>query len=186
MFNMDDGGEMSTEQIYIKTPLGTDEVQNHKLHLAPRLRTMLIMIDGHKPVSVLRQNATKFSCPENFIETLEAAGLIAKLGVGAPTQAPTVVAGLPSTGSGAPNTPALPAQTFQDEYARFRFAKDFMNTAVVNSLGMKAFFFTLKLERAGTVADLRGLVKPFQDAITKATSAAEAEVLTRQLLEHLG
>jgi hypothetical protein len=173
---------MSTEQIYTKTPLGIDEVQNRKLHLAPRLRTMLIMIDGHKTVSVLKDSATKFGCPENFIETLESAGLIARLGAGAPT----VLAGLLSTDSGASNTPALPAQTFQDDYARFRFAKDFMNTAVVNSLGMKAFFFTLKLERAGTVDDLRGLVKPFKEALTKATSAAEGEALTKQLLEYLG
>jgi hypothetical protein len=186
MFSMNDGGDMSTEQIYTKTPLGIDEVQNRKLHLAPRLRTMLIMIDGHKAVSVLKDSATKFGCPEDFIETLEAAGLIAKLGVGAPTQASTVLAGLPSTSSGASNTSILPAQIFQDEYARFRFAKDFMNNAVVNSLGMKAFFFTLKLERAGTVDDLRGLVKPFQEALTKATSAAEGEALTKQLLEYLG
>lgn len=77
----------------------------------------------------------------------------------------------------------LPAQ---DEYVRFRAAKDFMNNAVVNALGMRAFFFTLKLERAGNVADLRELVKPFKDAITKGTSEAEAEVLTQRLLEQLG
>ena len=61
-----------------------------------------------------------------------------------------------------------------------------MNNAVVNALGMRAFFFTLKLERAGNVADLRELVKPFKDAITKGTSEAEAELLTQGLLEKLG
>lgn len=181
---------MSTEQIYIKTPLGIDEVQNRKLNLAPRLRTMLIMIDGHKPVSVLKQDATKFGCPENFIESLEAAGLIARVGAttGITASAPTVAVNAPvaSSDSITPSSPSVAAQTFQDEYARFRFAKDFMNNAVVNSLGMKAFFFTLKLERAGTVDDLRGLVKPFQDALTKATSAAKADEITKQLLEYLG
>jgi hypothetical protein len=181
---------MSTEQIYIKTPLGIDEIQDRKLNLAPRLRTMLIMIDGHKPVSVLRENATKFGCPEDFIESLLAAGLIAKVGAtaGIAVSAPTVAANasVASSDSPAPTAPLTAAQPVQDEYARFRIAKDYMNTAVVNSLGMKAFFFTLKLERAGTVDDLRGLVKPFQDALTKATSAAEADALTKQLLEYLG
>ena len=73
-----------------------------------------------------------------------------------------------------------------DGYEKLRLAKDFMNNAVVNSLGIKGFFFTLKLERAGTVADLRGLVKPFQDAITKASGEAEAKILTEQLLIYLG
>jgi hypothetical protein len=183
---------MSTEQIYIKTPLGIDEVQNRKLNLAPRLRTMLIMIDGRKAVSVLKQDAAKFGCPEDFIESLEAAGLITRLGssVGAPALKVAATMPVAGTDSIAMTTKAaaspLPLEPMQDEYARFRVAKDFMNTTVVNSLGMKAFFFTLKLERAGTVDDLRGLVKPFQDAITKATSVAEAEALSKQLLEYLG
>jgi hypothetical protein len=189
---MNDGGYMSTGQIYIKTPLGIDEIQNRTLNLAPRLRTMLIMIDGHKPVSVLKESAAKFSCPEDFIESLEAAGLIAKLDATAGTPPPKVVATVPvaSSDSIAMMTTAAassaPVEPIQDEYARFRVAKDFMNTAVVNSLGMKAFFFTLKLERAGTVDDLRGLVKPFQDALTKAIGAAKADELTKQLLEYLG
>lgn len=180
---------MITDYIYIKTSLGVEEVQTRKLHLPPRLRTMLIMIDGLKPVSVLKENATKFGCPDDFVERLEAAGLIARVGItGIARSAPMVIAtaSLASGDSIAPASPSVAAQTFQDEYARFRFAKDFMNHAVVNSLGMKAFFFTLKLERAGTVDDLRELVKPFQEALTKATSAAEADALTKQVLEHLG
>jgi hypothetical protein len=192
MLSGNDEEFMDSGQIYIKTPLGIDEVQQRKLNLAPRLRTMLIMIDGRKPVSVLKQDATKFGCPENFIESLEAAGLIARLGstVGAPAPKVAVTAPAASTDSIATTTSAaassVPVEPIQDEYARFRVAKDFMITTAVNSLGMKAFFFTLKLERAGTVDDLRELVKPFQDALTKATSAAKADELTKQLLEYLG
>jgi hypothetical protein len=179
---------MDAGQIYIKTPLGIEEVQNRKLNLAPRLRTMLIMIDGHKAVSVLKESATKFGCPEDFIESLEAAGLIARLSATAGTPTLPVAGIAPGTSSDliAATAPSASAQPVQDEYARFRIAKDFMNSAVVTSLGIKAFFFTLKLERASTVDDLRGLVKPFQDALTKATSAAEADALTRQVLEYLG
>lgn len=190
MFSMSDGGDMSTEQIYTKTPLGIDEVQNRKLHLAPRLRTMLIMIDGHKTASVLKDSAIKFGCPEDFIESLLAAGLIAKVSATPEiaVSAPTVAATASATSRDSIDVAvfSVAAQPAEDEYARFRTAKDFMNNAVVNSLGMKAFFFTLKLERAGTVDDLRGLVKPFQEALTKATSAAEANAITKQLLEYLG
>lgn len=182
---------MDAEQIYVKTPLGAEEVQNRKLQLAPRLRTMLIMIDGQKTLQFLRESAAKFGCPENFIESLEAEGLIARVG-GTPAATPAVSAKAPvaaataiSTPVAAADAPSAPAQIPQDEYARFRAAKDFMNNAVVNSLGIKAFFFTLKLERAGTIDDLRALVKPFQEALTKATSAGEADATTKQLLEYL-
>ena len=65
-------------------------------------------------------------------------------------------------------------------------AKEFMNVSVVNALGLKSFFFTLKLERAGNVADLRELVEAYKAAIAKASGQAEAEVLTERLLEMLG
>jgi hypothetical protein len=182
---------MDAGHIYIKTPLGIEEVQNRKLALAPRLRTMLIMIDGQKTLQFLRESAVKFGCPDNFIESLEAEGLIARVG-GTPAATPTASAKAPAAvASGIPAPVAVadatsaPTQIPQDQYVRFRAAKDFMNNAVVNSLGIKAFFFTLKLERAGTIDDLRALVKPFQEALTKATSAGEADVTTKQLLEYL-
>ena len=169
---------MSAADIYSKTALGRDEVENHKLHLPSRLRTMLIMVDGRKTAAALKDDAAKFGCPADFLESLEAAGLIARSG-----ESSKATAVLPLAAAAPESAVALPAQ---DEYTRFRAAKDFMNNAVVNALGMRAFFFTLKLERAGNVADLRELVKPFKDAITKGTSEAEAELLTQGLLEKLG
>lgn len=172
---------MDPMQIYVKTPLGSEEIKNFKLQLAPRLRTMLIMVDGRKSVAALKKDAAKFSCPGDFIESLLAAGLIVK-----------AVAAEPAASSVAASTTGVQSVTLTeappalDGYEKLRLAKDFMNNAVVNSLGIKGFFFTLKLERAGTVADLRGLVKPFQDAITKASGEAEAKILTEQLLIYLG
>ena len=68
-----------------------------------------------------------------------------------------------------------------DEFTRFRAAKDLMNITVVDALGIRAFFFTLKLERAGNLADLRELVGPYRDAIAKGSGAEEARVFTERL-----
>ena len=68
-----------------------------------------------------------------------------------------------------------------DEYARFRATKDFMNITVVDALGIRSFFFTLKLERAGNLADLRELVGTYRDAIAKGSGPDEARVLTERL-----
>ncbi len=189
---------MVTEQIYVKTPLGIEEIQTRKLQLAPRLRTMLIMIDGKKTASMLVEDAAKFGCPADFLDSLEMAGLIAKVGgmsgtgdAATPperftTAATSNIAATAGASSAPGNSGAVDVSPpVQDAYAQFRLAKDFMNNAVVNSLGIKGFFFTLKLERAGSVADLRELVKPFQEAIIKASGEADAKVIVKQLLELL-
>ena len=68
-----------------------------------------------------------------------------------------------------------------DEFSRFRAAKDLMNVTVVDALGIRSFFFTLKLERAGNLADLRGLTAAYHEAITKGSGADEAKVFTERL-----
>jgi hypothetical protein len=70
---------------------------------------------------------------------------------------------------------------FGDEFTRFRAAKDFMNMTIVEALGLKAFFFTMKLERAGNVAELREIVPAYRQALEKAVGAPEAEVLAQRL-----
>jgi hypothetical protein len=160
---------MGAGDIYTKTSLGVQEVSNRKMKLSPRLRTMLILIDGRQPALILKEEAEKVGAPDDFLEQLVALQLVIKSGV-------AVVSG-PQEAEQAPDAPAPAA----DEYTRFRAAKDFMNSSVVNALGIKSFFFTLKLERAGNVADLRGLVDGYREAISKGSGPEEAEVLTRRL-----
>lgn len=160
---------MSAGDIYGKTALGTQEVSNRKMKLPPRLRTMLILIDGHQPALILREEAGKLGAPEDFLEQLVALNLIEKVGSSAAPVASTS------------ESPAAGHVAAKDEYSRFRAAKDFMNVTVVDALGIKSFFFTLKLERAGNVADLRELVDAYHDAIKKGSGAEEARVLTERL-----
>jgi hypothetical protein len=162
-------GPMSAGDIYTKTPQGVQEVSSRKLKLAPRLRTMLILVDGRQPAFMLKEEAEKVGAPGNFIEELATLGLIALSG--------------PAGASAAPAVPRPTAAVEKDEFRRFCAAKDFMNVSVVNALGIKAFFFTLKLERASTLVDLRDLVDPYREAIARGSGNAEAEVLTRRVRE---
>jgi hypothetical protein len=165
---------MSAGDIYSKTALGVREVSDRKLKVSPRLRTMLILIDGRQPAFVLKEEGQKLGAPEEFIEQLLGLGLIAKTGT---------VGSLGASSAVDQSFNPVPAV---DEYARFCTAKDFMNVSVVNALGLKSFFFTLKIERAGNVADLRELAEAYRAAIAKASGQAEAEVLTERLLEMVG
>ena len=71
------------------------------------------------------------------------------------------------------------------DFIEQRAAKDFMNTAIVDALGLKSFFFTLKLERAGHRAghraDLRALVEDDRAALAKACGEGHAGVFARRL-----
>ena len=159
---------MSAGDIYSKSQLGVEEVNNRKLKLSPRTRTMLILVDGQVPVFVLKEEANKVGAAPDFLEQLQTMGLIVKTGTVA--------------GQGAANKAMAPT----DEFTRFRAAQDFMNISVVNSLGIKSFFFTLKLERANTIDELRELVGPYKDAITKGSGKDEAEVLSQRVTGLLG
>ena len=160
---------MSAGDIYAKTALGSQEMKNRKLKLSPRLRTMLILVDGHQPALVLKDEAAKLGAPADFLEQLLAMHLIEKVG--------NVII----EESKAADRPAVAHVQERDEFARFRAAKDLMNVTVVDALGIKSFFFTLKLERAGTLADLRELVDPYHDAIAKGSGEEEARVFTERL-----
>ncbi|HVK54932.1 MAG TPA: hypothetical protein VM532_07870 [Burkholderiales bacterium] len=157
---------MSAGDIYSKSKLGLDEVSSRKMKLSPRMRTMLILVDGHAPMFLLREEAQKLGAAPDFLDQLESLGLIVKTG--------SVVNSEDEQLTRQPE--AL------DEFSRFRRAQDFMNVTAVNALGLKSFFFTLKLERASTLADLRGLVETYKAAIVKSSGNEEAEVLTQRLL----
>lgn len=160
---------MSAGDVYAKTALGLQEVSDRKMKLVPRLRTMLILVDGHQPALILQEEAGKLGAPDDFLDQLLGRRLIEKVGR-ATSQEPMAVDKLP----GQPVAGG-------SEFDRFRAAKDFMNVTVVDALGIRSFFFTLKLERAGNLADLRELVGPYSDAITKGSGAEEARVFTERL-----
>lgn len=160
---------MAAGDIYRKTARGAAEISQRKLKLNPRLRTMLILVDGVQPEFILKEEAGKIGAPPDFLQQLVATGLIERA-AGSPVAA-------------APG-PAAAAQATTDPFLRFRETKNFMNTTVVDALGIRSFFFTLKLEKAATLDDLRALVEPYEEAMAKADET-QAQVLIARLRDML-
>ena len=67
---------MAAGTIYRKTERGAAEVRDRKLKLSPRVRTMLILVDGALPEFMLREDAQRVGAPDDFLQQLLAAGLI--------------------------------------------------------------------------------------------------------------
>lgn len=153
---------MGTHTIYEKTPLGTQEVAQRKVKMAPRLRMMLILVDGETPEGTLLEEARKIGAPEDCLAQLTALGMI------------KAAAGEAASATSSVRPRVSPAQ-------RFTAAKEFMTATASSTMGLRAFLFILKLEKASTVEDLRALAPDFVEGLRKAAGEEEARILGGRL-----
>ena len=157
---------MDSTDIVTKTAAGVDELKTKSRKLTQRVRAMLIMIDGTLTVEQLQQAAAKLTVAPEFVEDLERQGLV--------TLVPT-----------AAKARVVPTRELS-EVDRFRDAQRFMNDTVVDALGFRAFFFTLKLEKCFTRTDLLELIPDYTKAITKGSGEEVARVLSKRARELIG
>jgi hypothetical protein len=163
---------MNGNVIYRKTEKGAEEMRSRKLDLPPKLRTMLILIDGTQALEHLQRLAEQLGAPKDFLAQLEQRGLIEAAAAVAPAaQTPAAAAAVGEAGG--------------TDYEKFRAAHKFMIETVVNALGVRAFFITLKLDKCSNRADLSALLEDYAKAIAKGSGPEEAEVLTARVREML-
>jgi hypothetical protein len=183
---------MNKHDIYEKSAAGVDEVRLRTRGLHPRLRTMLIMVDGTRTLEQLETAAATLGAPSDFLGQLLSQDLVV-LRIAAPraaaaakaapssVPAPAPAAERPAVPS-APASPVLPATDAE----RFRATQKFMNDCAVDAMGIRAFFWTLKLEKASTCDDLRQLLPEFRKAMAKARNEAAAALLETRARSMLG
>ena len=159
---------MHDSDIYLKTELGIEEVRNRALKLPQRVRTMLIMVDGTRDVSQLREAQRTLGAPDDFLATLIAQGLVVSA---SPAPAQDRVAAVDV------QVEPQPRAESASDADKFQAGRKFMNDSAVDLLGFRAFFFTLKLEKCFTVADLQELIPQFSAAIAKGKGAAIARAM---------
>ncbi len=160
---------MTANAIYRKTDKGAEEMRSRKGDLPPKLRTMLIMIDGTQSLEHLQGLAEQLGAPKDFLVQLEQRGLIEAAAPVAP----------------AAQAPAAGGEAGGTDYEKFRSAQKFMVDTVVNALGVRALFFTMKLEKCSNLAELSAVLADYTKAIAKGSGPEEAEVLTARVREML-
>ncbi|HEY2629099.1 MAG TPA: hypothetical protein VGI57_08220 [Usitatibacter sp.] len=171
---------MAADDVYRKTALGLSEIKERKLKLSPRLRTMLILVDGAQTEAQLMEGAAGVGAPADFLSQLKSAGLI-ELASGDSDAAPRA-----SAPAAARSAPAASRDTGpKDSFTKFREAKNFMNTTIVEALGIKSFMFTMKLERANGTEELTDLIDAFRTALAGAKGDDYARTMTARLKEML-
>jgi len=154
---------------YAKTEKGVAEIHSRGQTLRGRIRTMLILIDPSKTLDELRASAAQLGVGGDFLEVLVRDGYVVAI-----------------TGPQAPAaSPATSPTVTRDELERFRAAKAFINETIVDALGVRAFLFTLKLERCTTREDLGRLLPDYAKAIRKFRGEAESRLIVERAKELL-
>lgn len=72
---------MDSNSYFQKSFLGIQEINSRSRRLPPKLRSILILIDGHRSEQMLREKAQQIGAPENFLEELVRARFIVERAV---------------------------------------------------------------------------------------------------------
>ena len=169
-----------------RTAKGQDEIANRRKGLKGKLRTVLFLIDPGKPVDAILEQIALIGGPADALAQLAAEGYIEETG----GQGAGAIAAPPPPFPARAEVPdaeavSRPPLSVEDEVASFRVAKAFMNDTIVDALGIRAFTFTLRLERCSTRDDLVALLPDYTEVLLKRLERPAVRALvdrTRELL----
>lgn len=165
---------------FVKTEAGQQEIRDRAHALARGARTLLVLVDGTKDreqLLAMVQGAT----PEDFAMLVQL-GLIAEqagsVRGGSSASAPAApAAAAPAAVAAAPSAEAAPAAALG-----FKELYESMTQLVKSQLGlMKAFKYTLEIEKAGTVPELLEVAKRFAAEVESAKGETAANMVRRAL-----
>ncbi|MDI1237791.1 MAG: hypothetical protein PSV26_09945 [Polaromonas sp.] len=158
--------------IYHKTQKGTEAIANRQSGLPPRLRSLLIMVDGKRTHAELATMASALGDPGRLSE-LEAEGLVAPAGI----EEKTMPAALES--AGVPQQPAATASA--QRAANLAQAQRFSSHLLEHLLGPLAEPLCIKIESARDLADFVALIKRAREVVREIKGSAEAERFVAQI-----
>ena len=147
---------MQPQLMPAKTEQGRAEIESRSRKLPGHLRSLLLLVDGRRTVAELQQLAKRLNAPEDALQQLLSLELIS--GEMVPAQ--------PSIGEPA-NEPIDPRESATNRYG---ILYALMTDLVREQLGVRGYFFQLKLERAEDDAALEALLPELQSALAKKTS----------------
>lgn len=153
------------QAIYHKTPKGMEAIANRQSGLAPKLRSLLIMIDGKRGYADLAAMSLVVGDCEQLLLQLSQDGLIEPAGGAMPAGAAPAHAG----SSVASTEPAPLVEVSLPE------AKRFTARLLTDMLGPTAEVLCMKIEAAKTLADFVAAVKRAREIVrdVKGSSAAD-------------
>lgn len=180
-----------------KTTRGRAEISVRGNTLTPRLRTLLLLVDGKTSTEELLFKVSGLGLSHAHLDTLVEAGLIqGHVTAAAPPNDPSLShpphqaevapsAPVPPTPPPAPiqatPPPQAPLAIGQSQYEQvYRF----YNETIKSMIGMRGYGLQMKVERAATVDDFKEIRQQYLEAILKSKGKETTRSL-RDRLDHL-
>ena len=201
------------KHIYDKTAKGRDEIATRKYRVPAKLRSLLVMIDGHRPLEALIKNFGPLGLnPEHVIELLND-DYIALIDDGEPEPEPVAetAAHKPAMSARArmaarreasarlhhenraeavqeAEGPATvqPAQAEMTTAERHLALQQFYTQTIKSTLGLRGMMLQLKVEKCAGIDDFRALRDVYLEAVLKAKGREMALSLSGRLDQLLG
>ncbi|MBX9869104.1 MAG: hypothetical protein K2X63_04845 [Burkholderiaceae bacterium] len=166
--------------IFDKTAKGRAEISTRQFQLPAKIRTLLVMIDGKRPIAELFKQTQGLGLSQENIDYLLDEGFIAELAEPASSPDPISTPSAPA----APTIPTAPPVQMMDEVKRLQALHNFFNSTIKSTLGLRGFSLQLKTERAATLQEFADLRRPYVEAVNKA-KGREMAISLRDRLDQL-
>ena len=167
-----------TTLLFDKSDKGREEIATRKYQLAPRLRSLLVLIDGKHSTDDLLKKVAGLGLDTQSINELLDNGFIHTIEVApaAPPEAPKpAVAEAPPAERRGAGLPAADASVVSENNDPVRAGEHpiqalhaFFNETIKSTIGLRGFTLQLKVERCNTAADFREIRQPYLEAVLKA------------------
>ena len=148
----------------VKTAAGRRELSERRHALHARQRTLLIAIHGEHTLQELRRQFQALGDVDAIVGDLYGAGLVE----------PQSVAAAIAPGAAAEAT--APEETISP----VQLARQFINETAVAALGLRAFLFTLKIEKCYSKPELEALFPEYRRVMGKARNAPYAQAMVQR------
>lgn len=180
---------MDNSAIFDKSDKGREEIITRKHKLAPRLRSLLVLVDGKKTAGELLQQLAGLGLDQGsldllfeqqFIEPSSGIPLDTRVPV---SDAPRAATPNDLTSTATPEKPqsARPVGNGMIAASQIMALQTFFNTTIKSTLGLRGFTLQLKAERASSLSDFQNLRQPYYDAVLKAKGQDMAIALRDRL-----
>ncbi|MES2015140.1 MAG: hypothetical protein V4484_01490 [Pseudomonadota bacterium] len=192
------------KHIYDKTDKGREEIATRKYHVPAKLRALLVMIDGNRPLETLMKNFGPLGLtPDNVVELLNDEYIVLT-DDGEPEPVPeSTIAHKPVMTARARMVARReasarlhheheeelaqgPATIQANEAERLMSLQEFYTQTIKSTLGLRGMMLQLKVDKCVTIDHFRDLRDVYLEAVLKAKGREMALSLSGRLDQLLG
>lgn len=173
-------GDADAELFLVKTEKGQDEIRNRSFGLNPRLRSLLVMIDGTRPVAEIVRCAAGLGGGVDFVQSLLDGGFVRPRTPGEADQADAAPAGPvgQATAAATPANAATPAPNDPERVARGKAVlRRFIKLAPLSD----ARALNRAVDAVHGLAALDGAARVVADALSAAGNSDAAVTMRTEL-----